>query len=301
MEFITGKSIPDEGVHVTEVGKPEHEPGSTVPVYTKMRESGMAAPAVRQRKVELRWSHGSLASAVEDAHHFPHPHGQAWTKLPVLGTSADVDTRAEGYVNQGGPGNRQMTAYWSEGGYLLEMRAAVPDQAAFEERLGWLKKVESQAWLGAMPASVVKAADHDATVRGMLRGIPVPDGFKPSQIPDEDITTSRSQVSAAAANTVSCLWFRQWGKARRTGELASELEAERAMATARHWPILRQMAEEGGRPLAWELAADMPSGRGRRGWRLLPQAEALGCAREGIPVLPWKQRRQEARQEAHGT
>jgi hypothetical protein len=44
----------------------------------------------------------------------------------------------------------------------------------------------------------------------------------------------------------------------------------------------------------------MPSGEGRRGWRLLPQAEALGCARWGIPVLPWKQRRQNERAEISG-
>ena len=57
---------------------------------------------------------------------------------------------------------------------MLELRAAVPDLAAFEERLGWLTKVDSQTWLEAMPAKVVKAADHDAAVREMLKGIPLP-------------------------------------------------------------------------------------------------------------------------------
>jgi hypothetical protein len=232
------------------------------------------------------------------AHEMAHPHGRHWIKLPVLDTTADVDTRAEFFVNQGGAGNRQMTALWSEGGYVLEMTAAVPDLPAFEERLGWLSRVDSQTWLDAMPAKVVKAADHDAAVREMLRGIPVPDGFRPSQIPDEGLTTNRYQVGASVTGIVSCLWFRQWGEAHRTGDRAAEIEAEKAMATSRNWPILREMAKDGGYPVTvWELAKDMPSGRGKRGWRLLPQAESLGCARWGMPVLPWKQRLQRERRD----
>jgi hypothetical protein len=289
MEFVTGRPIPYESIRVT--GSEE----------TGWRESGMFPAAVRQRKVELSWRHGSLRETVSFAHRSPHPHGQQWTKLPVLDTTADVDTRAEFYVNQGGPGDRQMTAYWSEGGYLLELRAAVPDLAAFEERLDWLTRVGSQTWLDAMPAKVVKAADHDAAVREMLKGIPVPDGFSPSQIPDEGLTTNRYQVGASVAGVVSCLWFRQWGEARRSGDGQAEAEAEKAMATAKHWAILQEMAKEGAYPeVVWELAKEMPSGVRRYGphrWQLLPQAEGLGCARWGIPVLPWKQRLQRERRQ----
>src|SRR5436305_2557260 len=110
MEFVTGKPIPDENIRSTQVGKPEHIKGSTGAVYMKFREKGMLPAAVRQRKVELRWSRRSLASALGYAHEAPHLHGQHWARLPVLGTTADVDTRAEWFVNQGGRGNRQMTA-----------------------------------------------------------------------------------------------------------------------------------------------------------------------------------------------
>jgi hypothetical protein len=289
MEFVTGKPISYESVRITGSEK------------TGWRESGMFPPAVRQRKVELRWFHGSLADSISTARGMPHPHGQSWTKLPVLGTTADVDTRAEFYVNQGGQGNRQMTALWSEDGYVLELKAAVPDLAAFEERLGWLNRVDSQTWLDAMPAKVVKAADHDAAVREMLKGIPVPKGFKSSQIPDEGLTTNRYQVGASVTGIVSCLWFRQWGEARRTGDRPRELEAERAMATSKHWAILHEMAKDGAYPeTVWELAREMPSGywewAGKR-HPLLPRAEGLGCARWGIPVLPWKQRRQSERRD----
>lgn len=296
MEFVTGKPIPPESTRVTPVGRPERRSGNPFPVYTKQRASGMLPPAVRQRKVELRWFRGSLADTISMAREMPHPHGQNWTELPVLETTARVDTRAEFYVNGGAPGDRQMTALWSEGSYVLEMKAAVPDLDAFEERLAWLTKVDSQTWLDEMPAKVVKAADHDAAVREMLKGIPLPTTFKPSRIPDEGLTTNRYQVAAAVTGIVSCLWFRQWGEARRTGDRVASAEAERAMAISKRWPILREMAKDGGYPLIWQLAAGMPSGKGRRGWRLLPQAEALGCARHGIPVLPWKQKRQNERE-----
>jgi hypothetical protein len=286
MEFVTGKPIPYETVWVS--GTP-----------AQPRAKGMLPPAVRQRRVQLRWSTRSLASEIATVRAMAHPHGRRVLELPVLDTTATVDTRAEFYVNQGGPGNRQMVALWSEGGYTLRMDAAVPDLAAFEERLDWLTKVDAQAWLDAMPEKVVKVADREATVREMLKGIPVPASFEPSRIPDEGLTTNRYQVGAAVTGTVSCLWFRQWGEARRSGNRAAAAAAEGAMATSRRWPILREMAKDGAYPeTIWELAAAMPRGywewSGRR-HRLLPKAEGLGCARLGIPVLPWKQKRQNER------
>jgi hypothetical protein len=287
MEFVTGKPIPYESIRITGNAK------------TGERESGMFTPAVRQRRVELDWRHGSLQETIAWIHGLPHPHGRKTLELPLLETTAYVDARDEFYVNQGGPGNRQMIALWSEDGYVLELRAAVPDLAAFEERLGWLTKVDLQTWLEAMPAKVVKAADHDAAVREMLKGIPVPKTFAPSRVPDEGLTTDRYQVGAQVTGTVSCLWFRQWGEARRSGNAAAATEAERAMTTSRHWPILREMAKEGAYPeVLWELAGEMPSGVWKWDGKthpLLPKAEGLGCARFGLPVLPRKQKLQRER------
>ena len=96
-------------------------------------------------------------------------------------------------------------------------------------------------------------------------------------------------------------WFRQWGEARRAGDSKAEAEAEKAMATSKHWAILHEMAKDGAYPeTVWELAREMPSGHwqwaGKR-HPLLPRAEGLGCARWGIPALPWKQRRQNERRD----
>ncbi|HET7574726.1 MAG TPA: hypothetical protein VFJ99_06395, partial [Solirubrobacterales bacterium] len=203
MSFVTGKPVPYETITVAPVGGPG-EPGG---IHKGERASGMSPPSVRQRKVELSWRHEDLTAAIAMARRMLHPHGQRWVKAPVLGTTAQVDTRAEFYVNQGGPGNRQMTAFWSEDGYLLELRAAVPSLAAFEERLDWLTPVDLEGWLAAMPPKVVKAGDHDAVVREMLKGVPVPSAFDLSQVPDEGLTIERSRVAGQVTATVGCLWF----------------------------------------------------------------------------------------------
>jgi hypothetical protein len=284
MEFVTGKPIPYGSGSIS---------GN---VNSGERVSGLPPAAVRQRKVELSWRRENLTAAVASRRAYPHPHGNHWLRLPVLETTANIDTRAEIFVNQGGPGDREMVALWAEDGYLLELRANVPDQAAFEERLEWLTKVDSQTWLDAMPAKVVKAADHDAAVREILKGIPVPRTFTPSRVPNEGLTTARYQVGAQVTSTVSCLWFLQWAEARRTGDRAAKLEAEKAMATSKYWRILREMAKDGAYPeTIWELSREMPSGIWE--WNghqhpLLPRAESLGCARLGLPLLPRKQKLQ---------
>jgi hypothetical protein len=133
----------------------------------------------------------------------------------------------------------------------------------------------------------------------MLRGIPLPKSFGFSRIPDEGLTTSHDQVVDKVVNTVSCLWFRQWGEARRTDDPASEKEAVRAMQSYKSWPIVARAEREGGFfEDLFKLTKSMPSGIWQFGphrWKVLPKAEGLGCARLGIPVLPKKMKIQRER------
>jgi hypothetical protein len=287
MEFVTGRPIEPRTIKVS---------GN---VREGQRATGLAPVAVRQRRVVLLWRHEDLVKALSKARARPHVHGQRWTQAAVLGTTAHLDERDEPFVNQGGPGDRQMTAYWSEDGDLLEMRAAVPDLSAFEDRLGWLTKVDSQTWIAAMPQMVVHAAELDGTVRHMLEGIPVPRTFSISRIPDDGLRSNQELLSTSVAGTVACLWFRQWGQARRSSDAASESEAVMAMATAPHWRIMRELPPSNGwAPLLFELAAAMPKGyTDRNGYEedLLGRAESLGCAHFGLPVLPEKMKRQRER------
>ena len=289
MEFVTGKAVPWGSIRIT---------GN---IEEGERESGLQPAAVRQRKVELTWrnvAEESLAQATANLRGRIHPHGKHFVRLPVLGTTAFVDTRSEIFVNQGGPGDREMIALWTEGDHLLQLRASVPDRAAFEERLGWLTKVDSQTWLEAMPAKVVKAADFESTVEEMLKGIPLPQTFALSRIPDEGLTTSRGQVAGLVTNTVACLWFRQWGEAVRSGDTAARTEAEKALMSSPNWPILRQENNGHYQGDIWKFAMAMP--QGYWDWHghhrsLLAHAEGLGCARYGLPLLPSKMKLQRER------
>jgi hypothetical protein len=280
MEFVTGKPVPTPNIRPTG--------------FTKSGEatvSGLQPAAVRQRLVQLRWRPKALGPAILEGQ------GDHVAKAPVLGTTATVDTRAERYANQGGPGDREMLATWTEGANVIELQASVPNLAAFEERLGWLTKVDSQTWLEAMPAKVVKAANVEGAVREILRGIPVPKTFSISRVPDEGLTTSRERVATQVTTTVACLWLRQWDVARRGGDAVAEQEAERAMASSKSWPIFRE--EGANAPYTAgeieEVAAAMPRGywihRGHP-QNLLAHAESLGCARAGLPLLPQKKARQ---------
>lgn len=56
---------------------------------------------------------------------------------------------------------------------------------------------------------------HGGTVREMIADIPLPKSFSISRVPDEGLTTNREGIGSKVAGTVSCLWLRQWGEARR--------------------------------------------------------------------------------------
>jgi hypothetical protein len=264
MEFISGPKLPPEHI-VVRVGKD----GSSV-------VSGERPPAVRQRRAQLNWRGGSIGSWLSDRA------GSAdyRTTAPVLGTTAQVFRYGEGH-----PGDYDFTALWTEGGRVLEFRAPVPDLASFERHLAALRQVDTETWLGALPADVVKAADRGHTVTGMLRGIPLPTGFKPSQIPDGGLTTNRYQVGADVTGVVACRWFAQWGDDLQQGDARGVAEAERALAGAKRWPILREMEREGAYPqVLEEYAAAMPS-REWFGRSLLPEVDSgLGCAGKGVQL-----------------
>ncbi|HJZ36031.1 MAG TPA: hypothetical protein VJ204_07130 [Solirubrobacterales bacterium] len=283
MEFVTGKDVPEPNIRPV---RPARTTKSGQVVVT-----GVQPASVRQRLVQLRWrpvSEGSIEAGAGGKHR---------VELPVLDTTATVNTHAEMFPGHVGPPDREMLATWTEGGVVIELQAAVPDLAGMEERLGWVTKVDSQTWLEAMPAKVVKAADFEGSVKEILKGIPLPKTFAISRVPNPGLTTSRDDVAGEVTGTVACLWLRQWGEARRDGDGAAEVEAEKAMASSHNWPVFRDA--KGGAPYPAreieEVAAAMPSGY----WPfhghhrdLLAHAESIGCARAGIPLLPEKMKRQ---------
>jgi hypothetical protein len=225
---------------------------------------------------QLNWWTGSLRGWTRDR----ADSASIATTAPVLGTTAHV------YQYEGGtPGHRDITALFRYDGRLLEFRAGAADVGAFKALLATLERVDTNAWLSAMPPSVVKPSGTVRAVQEMLKGVSVPPGFDASAIKGASLTKDRYQLGAAVTGTVACEWFKRWAGARSAHDGAGEREAVAAMATAKHWPILADMAKHGAYP--WVLlrfAKAMPTGRWYGRPILGDVDEGLGCAALGVKL-----------------
>ena len=83
------------------------------------------------------------------------------------------------------------------------------------------------------------------------------------------------------------MWIADWNRARHAGDRATARRAIAAMATAPRWPILREMARQGGwTQVLLVYARSMPSGKlqldtGMPGQPLIADANSgLGCGSE---------------------
>jgi hypothetical protein len=104
----------------------------------------------------------------------------------------------------------------------------------------------------------------------MLDPLPLPDGFEPSI---ESGEFQRYDLGTDVATAVTCEWVGRFVDAKRSGDDAAAEEAQEALATARDWPILQELAIQGGFPdVVWEIAADVEAGRFPAGYR-----QGLGC------------------------
>lgn len=238
---------------------------------------------VKQRWVELNWFPAGQPGFTWQAVLHPRIDRTPGSRFAIRSKSLDatvhVDTRAESAPRYGRPGDHEMSAIWKEGHRAVFMTSRVPSVAAFLERLDALRKVDSQAWLAAMPAGVVKPTEYVPTVREMLKGIPLPPGFDSSQVPHMGLSQDRYQVGAAVGGTVACAWFRSWTEARAAGDTTAAARAERVLlGSETQRPIFREMAKEGAYPATViEYARKMHSGSWY-GRPLVPEAEqALGC------------------------
>ncbi|MGH2909701.1 MAG: hypothetical protein ACRDK8_10440, partial [Solirubrobacteraceae bacterium] len=142
---------------------------------------------------------------------------------------------------------------------------------------------DTTTWLRAMPPGVVKSADSGQAIRLMLKGIPLPPGFDAAKIRGAHLVHDRYQLGAAVTGTIACMWIADWNHARKTGDTQTVKRAIAAMATAPHWPILRQMAHQGGwTQVLIGYAKAMPSGTWY-GRPLMPDVNSgLGCSAAGV-------------------
>lgn len=247
------------------------------PVRRTASPAATAAPVPADTgSAQLHWRGGALSGWTQD-----RAAGAAVaTTAPVLGTTA----RVYQYVG-GTPGHRDITALFAYDGRVLEFRAGAANIRAFKRLLATLKQVDTDAWLTAMPGSAIRPGNHNETIARMLRGVAVPPGFDPDAIKGATLTKDRYQLGAAVTGAVACQWFSRWANARRAGDDARVREAIAAMATAKDWPILKEMTKHGHYPeVLLDFAAAMPSGR----WHGRPLAgdadSGLGCHVLGITL-----------------
>ncbi len=157
-------------------------------------------------------------------------------------------------VHYGGAEYATMLA--PQGAVFLEIRGRLADHAEYEAVLRSLRPASVEAWLAAMPPSVVRPEDRGAAVERMLRGVPLPPGFDPSTVARAGAVLDRYQLGAKVTGAVACGWVERWLAAHRAGDEETEREAVTAMASSSRWPILRKMAHEGGWPANIRLFAD---------------------------------------------
>jgi hypothetical protein len=186
----------------------------------------------------------------EDGHACCHVNG------PV--TSTLLGQRAATFAYPGQHPNFT-TILSPQGNIFIELTGSLGSKEEYEAVLNSLRPVSIDAWLGAMPAEVIRPAARSAAIAQMLRGIPVPPGFDASALhfrdmlapsgsalQNESALTDRFMLAKSVTGTVTCDWLQRWLSATRAGDDTAAQEAVDAMATARHWPVLLQMVREKG-------------------------------------------------------
>jgi hypothetical protein len=146
-----------------------------------------------------------------------------------------------------------------KGNVFIEVNGSFGSKQEHEAVLRSLRSVGVEAWLAAMPAEVLRPAERSAAIAQMLQDIPVPPGFDTSTLrfrgmpmpsgsalQSEGVLTDRFMLGKAVTGAVACGWLQRWLSATRAEDGAAAQEAVDAMATARHWPVLLQMAREKG-------------------------------------------------------
>jgi hypothetical protein len=191
------------------------------------------------------------------------------TEIALLGRSATM-FRFEGYLTTLLPPQRQT---------FIEIRSDDgTSEQAYLNLLSSLRPTDVETWLAAMPASVVQPIDRAATVDEMLAEIPLPPGFDVDTLRRGDTVSDRYQLGAQVTGAVICGWMDQWSTAIAAGNAADAEAAERAMDTARSWPILREMDAEGDFPeVAWDWTEDQSGASGFGPNSTAAYKSSLGC------------------------
>lgn len=146
----------------------------------------------------------------------------------------------------GKPGADYETLFSPWGEVAIGIRGIVAGKREYQTILSSLRRVDVNTWLNAMPPEVVQPDALDATVKRMLRGVPLPPDFDESTLPNGRLITDRYRLGTAVTGAVTCGWLEDWVAAARSDDFTAAREAVDGLGGARHWPVLLSMVHEKG-------------------------------------------------------
>ena len=157
-------------------------------------------------------------------------------------------------------------------------------QAAFVATVAGAQVVDLATWEASLPDNVVGPSAQLEAVAALLADVPVPAGFDAPEL-DDGSTNDRYQLIAHVSGAVTCAWLDLWFTGAETGDAAMQADAAAALATSREWPMLVEIADQGGwSDQVWLHADAVNGGEGvTTGAGPVPPTRdeansALGCA-----------------------
>ena len=157
--------------------------------------------------------------------------------------------------------------------------------ASADESLAFLSAIQvadEQTWQSALPSSIAGSGTRAADVDALLVDVPLPPNVDVEALRDSDSSESRYQFIAAVSGSVACGWLDVWFDAETAGDQAGMLDAATALASSRGWPMLLEVADQGGwSQVVWEWADAVNGGPGI-GSGAGPQPPTRDAARSGL-------------------
>lgn len=162
-----------------------------------------------------------------------------------------------------------------------ELRADGLRRSAYLDLIAQVRLVDLAELEMVMPDELITTQERPSAVDDVVDGIAAalaPEhGLVPRGAPAHDFdtrATDRYYLGVDLAGPVACGWLEHYVAARSAGDDLGMKEAVGAMATAREWPILREMDVEGDYPeVLWEYADLIAAGRNPLGFE-----SGLGCS-----------------------
>ena len=172
-------------------------------------------------------------------------------------------------------------AVWYADGYIIKVRGSMTIDE-LSELARSVRPVDEETWLGFAPDDWFGSAEIGDEVSAVVADIPLPRGFGLSAVAETVGSGDRYQVIARVTGAVACAWIDRWVEGTLSGNQVMIDEAAAALAGARQWDALVEIADDGGwSAVVWEYA-DAVNGDGKVvGGRTFTVEEsyqqALGC------------------------